>query len=170
MALMSLQQAKSHLRLTTNYDYADLQWKIEQASGIILDYLQARAHKRATVASSSVASPTVITTSAAHGFVNGESVTIVGHVDSTPALDGTYTLSNVTSTTFTVPVAITVAGTGGAAMVAWNEDNVPMQVQQAAELMLTHLWENRGHDQKADEDLWKAVKRLLDRTRDPSFA
>jgi hypothetical protein len=170
MALMSIQQAKSHLRLTTNFDYADLQWKIDQASAIIVEYLLARAHRTATIVSSSVASPTVITTLAAHDFVDGETVTISGHVDSTPSLDGAYAISNATSTTFTVPVAITVAGTGGSALIEWTEDTVPLQVRQAAELMLTHIWENRGHDQAVDENLWKAVKRLLDRTRDPSWA
>jgi hypothetical protein len=169
MALMTLAQAKAHLRLSTNYDRADLELKMEQASAIVLDYLKSRAHKRATVTSSSVASPTVITTEEAHGFLNGEHVTIAGD-DSTPTLDGTHIVSNVTSTTFTIPVAVTVAGTGGTAIVPWNDETAPLPVQQASMLMLTHLYEHRGNDQKADADLWLAIERILIRSRDPAFA
>lgn len=67
----------------------------------------------ADISSSSVASPTVVTTGAAHGLATGDSVTIDGHSGSTPALDGVYTVTVTGATTFTVPVAITVAGSGG---------------------------------------------------------
>ncbi len=66
-----------------------------------------------TITSSSVANPTVITTSANHPFANGDVVNIQGHTGSTPAVSGSYTISNVTATSFTVPVNVTGGGTGG---------------------------------------------------------
>jgi|SRR6266850_7436764 len=65
------------------------------------------------IVSSSVASPTLITTSTPHGRTSGNTVTITGHVGSTPAIDGPRVVTVVSPTTFTIPVNVTVAGTGG---------------------------------------------------------
>lgn len=65
------------------------------------------------IATSSVADPSVITTSAAHGLVTGDLVTIAGHSGSTPAINGRYIVTVLNATTFTIPVAVTVGGTGG---------------------------------------------------------
>src|SRR5678815_3483218 len=113
-ALVTLEVAKGHLRIPLSFVDGDddIQRKIEQASAIILDYLKDRANKPATIATSSVASPTVITTDEAHGYVTGETVTIEDHEDSTPTISGAYVVTVLTSTTFTIPVAVTVGGTG----------------------------------------------------------
>jgi len=66
-----------------------------------------------TVTSSSVANPSVITCSANVPFANGDVVNIQGHTGSTPAISGSYTISNVSGATFTIPVDVTVGGTGG---------------------------------------------------------
>ncbi len=71
-----------------------------------------------TITSSSVANPTVITTSANHPFANGDVVNIQGHTGSTPAISGSYTISNVTAASFTIPVNVTVGGTGGTVGIA----------------------------------------------------
>jgi hypothetical protein len=76
----------------------------------------------------------------------------------------------LSTTTFSIPVAVTVAGTGGTATVEWQVDTVPAHVESAILLMLTHLYENRGNDMKADDSLWNAIRRLLERSRDPAFA
>src|SRR5215212_5985206 len=68
-----------------------------------------------TILTSSVANPSVITVSAPHGFVTGQSVTIAGHTGSTPTINSTYTVTVLNATQFTVPVNVTVAGTGGTA-------------------------------------------------------
>lgn len=65
------------------------------------------------IISSSVANPTVITTTAAHGLVTGNKIIIAGHTGSTPAISGIYTVTVINSTTFTIPVNVTVGGTGG---------------------------------------------------------
>jgi len=67
------------------------------------------------VVSSSVANPSVITTAAAHGFLPGEAVTIAGHTGSTPSINGTHVVFVTGATTFTIPVNVTVGGTGGTA-------------------------------------------------------
>ena len=54
----------------------------------------------------------------------------------------------------------------------WSDGTVavPGPVEAATLLMLTHIHENRGNDMKADEALWAAVRRLLERFRDPAYA
>ena len=176
MAIISLDHAKDHLRVTSFDDDLDITRKIDQASYIVFDYLKSRAHVTGTIESSSVANPTVITMTAAHTFINGQTAIIAGHADSTPALNGSHVISNVTDTTFTVPVDVTVASTGGTVTVEWDEDTVPKPVQTAALLMLTHLWEHRGDggnagsSQQPDENIWRAMELFLARHRDPALA
>lgn len=61
----------------------------------------------------SVANPTVVTTSSAHGLFNGDQVMISGS-NSTPSIDGLYTVTVLSATSFTIPVNVTVAGTTAA--------------------------------------------------------
>jgi hypothetical protein len=97
----------------------------QEVNGVITFTIPLKANTRtsrtviappATIAitSSSVADPTVLTT-AAHGITVGavEVVTIAGHTGSTPAINGTHAFTAVTSTTGTIPVNVTVGGTGG---------------------------------------------------------
>jgi hypothetical protein len=67
----------------------------------------------AKIVSSSAANPTVITTATAHGFNTGDLVSISGN---TTVVDSTYVVtltSPPTATTFTIPVDVGSAGTGG---------------------------------------------------------
>jgi len=65
-----------------------------------------------TISANSLASPTVVQTSAPHGLVNGEYVTISGS-NSTPLIDGIYPITYVDTTHFSIPVNCSVAGTAG---------------------------------------------------------
>jgi len=65
------------------------------------------------IVSSSVANPTMITCTGNVSFANSDVVTIRGHSGSTPSIDGTYTISNVSGATFTIPVNVSSGGTGG---------------------------------------------------------
>lgn len=66
------------------------------------------------ITSSSVANPTVITTATNHGLATGNKVILRNHSGSTPTLNGTvYTVTVTGLTTFTIPVNVTVGGTGG---------------------------------------------------------
>ena len=65
-----------------------------------------------TISANSVANPTVVTTTLAHGLVTGNLVTIAGS-NSTPTINGTWVVTVLSATTFSVPVNVTVAGTAG---------------------------------------------------------
>lgn len=70
------------------------------------------------ITSSSVAAASVITMANPHGFTTGDSVTIAGHVGSTPSVNGTYVVTVLTSTQFSIPLVVTIAGSGGTAVKA----------------------------------------------------
>lgn len=65
-----------------------------------------------TISSNTLANPTVVTTSTAHGRATGDTATITGS-NSTPSINGTYTITVTGASTFTIPVNVTVAGTAG---------------------------------------------------------
>jgi len=66
------------------------------------------------ITSSSVANPTVITTATAHGLTTGNKIIIRNHSGSTPSINDTsYAVTVTGTTTFTIPVNVTVGGTGG---------------------------------------------------------
>lgn len=174
-ALVSLEVAKRNLKVAGDEYNNDVDMAVQDANAIILRYLKSRAYRTGTISSSSVADPTVLTMSVAHDFLNGDSVAIVGDT-STPSLDGSHVISNVAATTFTIPVAVTVAGTGGAVTVSWTEATVPGNVRRAILLMTTHLFESRGDfatswsGASSNEAAWTAVERLLVSYRDQALA
>jgi hypothetical protein len=68
----------------------------------------------ATITSSSVADPTVIT-AASHGLSNvaGRTVIISGHYGSTPDINGAHVMTWIDANTFSIPVNVTDGGAGG---------------------------------------------------------
>ena len=66
------------------------------------------------ITSSSASDPSILTT-AAHGITIGTTqvVTIASHSGSTPPINGTHAFTALTSTTGSIPVNVTVGGTGG---------------------------------------------------------
>jgi hypothetical protein len=65
-----------------------------------------------SITSSTSANPSVVTTAAVHGMATGDTVAVAGHATNT-AVNGQWTVTVLTTTTFSVPVAGTAAGTGG---------------------------------------------------------
>lgn len=66
------------------------------------------------ISANTLANPTVITTATAHGLTTGNIVYVVGNITSVPSINGASYVVTVTSpTTFTIPVNVTTAGTGG---------------------------------------------------------
>jgi hypothetical protein len=63
--------------------------------------------------SNSVANPTVVTSATAHNFQTGDVVTIAGVSGSSPTINGVRTVTRIDATSFSVPVNVTVGGTGG---------------------------------------------------------
>ena len=69
------------------------------------------------IVSNSIANPTVVTT-AAHRQAAGTFVVHIRTSNSTPSIDGTWTATWVSTTTFTIPVNVTGAGNLGEASIA----------------------------------------------------
>ena len=88
-----------------------------------------------TITSSSVANPTIITTDA-HSMVGGTNavVTISGHTGSTPDINGEYLATVTSSTQFSIPVNVTVGGTGGTAVVSAYESGTAYALGQIVQV------------------------------------
>lgn len=88
---------------------------------VFSNYANRIANKSGSILSNSAANPTVVTTSSSHGLINGRIITITGTPNtpiSIPPLNGqTFAVSNTgtfgVSTTFTVPVSVSTAGSTG---------------------------------------------------------
>lgn len=81
----------------------------------------------------SVASPTVVTTATAHGLTTGQQVVISGSTGSNPGtLNGTHTVTVVSPTTFSVPVDCSVAGGTGGSFVTKSLFNVDVETWPSA--------------------------------------
>ena len=85
-------------------------WNTEGSS---VDHTTEVTARPIPITSSSVANPSVITTAKPHGLASGDTVLIAGHAGSTPDINGEQTVTVVSTTTFTIPVNVTVGGTGG---------------------------------------------------------
>jgi len=86
-------------------------WNTEAAGQV--DYSLDTAQRVVPITSSSVANPSIITTPVPHGLTNGQKVLIAGHTGSTPAINGEHVATVISATTFSIPVNVTVGGTGG---------------------------------------------------------
>lgn len=64
------------------------------------------------ITSSSIANPSQLTV-ATHQFQTGDTVTIAGHVGSTPDINGSRVVTRINGTTVSIPVNVTGGGTGG---------------------------------------------------------
>jgi len=77
-----------------------------------------------SISSNSVANPTVVTTSAVHGFTSGDTVRITGHSCSTPSINGDWVCTVITTTTFSVPANVTVGGGASGTVKRFSEGPV----------------------------------------------
>lgn len=92
--------------------------------------------KKATksVTNATVATPSVITTSDAHGLVTGDVVTISA-VGGTTTVNGTFVVTVLTSTTFSVPVAGVGVYTSGGTVTplgAINSNTAPPTIRRTS--------------------------------------
>ena len=78
-----------------------------------IDYTGDLDQRAVPITSSSVANPSVITTGVPHGLAAGHRVLISGHSGSTLGIDGEHVVTVISATTFSIPVDVTVGGTGG---------------------------------------------------------
>jgi hypothetical protein len=169
MAILTLAQAKTHLRETSSTNDADITLKLAQAEAIILDYLKVRSTDIETV---SAANPAVVTTDRQHGLISGVTYTIYG-TTTTPTIVGSQVVTVTGPLTFTVPVNVTIGQSAAAGTVstpAYTSGTAPLNVQASVLLMLSRLMAHRGDSEADDEATWQAIERLLVRQRDPALA
>jgi hypothetical protein len=169
MALVTLAVAHAHIRAawtlaTSPPDPrdADLQLKVDHASAIVLS--EAKGTDVMISSLTSVGGVATLTTAMVHGLTTGDTVFIRGAVE--PEYNGVVTVTVTGTTTFTYTVTGSPAGTATGPYAlrivpAWTSSTVPSKMQAAVLLMVTHLWEHRGDDMYADEDLWKAIRNVL---------
>ena len=77
---------------------------------------------RIPITSNSLANPSVVTTTVNHGFTNSDVVLIAGVITSNPTINGERVATVTGLNTFTVPVNVGTAGTGGTAVRAWTKN------------------------------------------------
>lgn len=70
------------------------------------------------ITSNTLANPSVVTTPVPHGLVTGQVILISGVITSSPTINGQRTVTVITPTTFSAPVNVTTAGTGGTFILA----------------------------------------------------
>ena len=81
--------------------------------GFPVDYTLDPDNLATPITSNSIANPTVVTTPVPHNLTTGDVILISGVITSTPAINGQQTVTKISATTFSIPVNVTVAGTGG---------------------------------------------------------
>lgn len=84
-----------------------------------------------------VANPTVLQTTTAHGYRTGDSVTITASSGFTPTINGTHTITVTDSTHFSIPVNVTVASSESAT--AFNNSETTLTVANVNLLAPTGL-------------------------------
>jgi hypothetical protein len=169
--LLTLAEAKTHLRITDDDHDTDITQKALEASEIIQNYL---GNPLTQIASVSVDDPAEITTRTPHGLVNGVTYTIAG-TDTEPDITGARVVTVTGRYTFTIPLEVTAGESdsdGTVSTAAWTDTNVPAPIKAATKLMLSHLYDHRGDEGESEpsEAIWTAITRLLMRYRDPVLA
>lgn len=92
----------------------DASMTLSVVTDVLVETIPASPPSAKTITTSSVADPTLITTSASHALSIGSVIVIASHTGSTPSLNGAWTVTAIPSaTTFNIPVSVTVGGTGG---------------------------------------------------------
>jgi len=86
-------------------------WNTESADNT--DYTTDPGQRVIPITSNSIANPSVVTTTVPHGLTTGDIVLISGVSTSSPTINGQRTVTVISTTTFSVTVNVTVAGTGG---------------------------------------------------------
>jgi len=141
--------------------FEDLKMRVMKDGGFVLK-------PAATITNVTQANPAVVTTSAAHTFVNGESVTITDVVGMTELNGNTYVIANVTSTTFELQgidsTGFTAYISGGSAQsdgifeltTPYTESQLPrLSYTQSADVMtIAHPDHDPRNLSRLDDDDW----------------
>ncbi len=89
-----------------------------KTDGSPVDFTLDTSQRVIPITSNTLANPTVVTTPVPHGLTTGQVILIAGVATSSPTINGQQTVTVTGTTTFTVPVNVTIAGTGGTFVLA----------------------------------------------------
>jgi hypothetical protein len=78
-----------------------------------VDYTTDVLNRSHPITSNSIANPTVVTCAKPHNLTTGDIVLIADVITSSPTINGSRTVTVIDTLTFSVPVNVTVGGTGG---------------------------------------------------------
>lgn len=84
-----------------------------KTDGFPVDFTVDTGQRVIPITSNSIANPTVVTTPVPHGLTTGDVILIAGVATSSPTINGQQTATVTGTNTFTVPINVTVGGTGG---------------------------------------------------------
>lgn len=92
------------------------------ATGILVKRRSITTPTEATVDITGVAigDPAIVTTDDPHGLQTHDDVVLAGVTGSTPSVNGPQVIVRIDDTHFAIPVAVTVAGTGGTVLSDWR--------------------------------------------------
>jgi hypothetical protein len=103
-----------------------------KTDGAQVDYTLDTQQQVIPITSNSLANPSVVTTPIPHGLATGDIILISGVATSNPTINGQRTVTVISTTTFSVPVNVTTAGTGGS-FVRANSSNGATGYQQVTD-------------------------------------
>jgi hypothetical protein len=89
-----------------------------KTDGFSVDYTLDSSQRAIPITANTLANPSVVTTPVPHGLTTGQKILIAGVITSNPTINGQQTVTVLTPTTFSVPVNVTTAGTGGSFVLA----------------------------------------------------
>lgn len=89
-----------------------------KTDGASVDYTLDTSQRNIPITSNTLANPTVVTCPVPHGLTTGQVILISGVATSSPTINGQQAVTVTGALTFTVPVNVTVAGTGGSFVLA----------------------------------------------------
>lgn len=131
-------------------------------TGILVKRKPSSLPATVVISSSSVANPSIITTAAPHLMNDGDTVTIAGHTGATPAVNGTYTVNVIDATHYSIPLNVTVGGTGG------TSQRVFQTIGEITKVTPPGYSRNKIETSTHNEGVESHVLGLL-RQRDPAF-
>lgn len=84
-----------------------------KTDGFPVDYTLDPTQTVIPITANTLANPSVVSTPVPHGLTTGDIILIAGVATSSPTINGPRTVTVISPTTFSVPVNVTTAGTGG---------------------------------------------------------
>jgi hypothetical protein len=114
-----------------------------------------------TITSNSIANPTSVLCAAPHGLVTGDSVTIAGNITSSPSINGDWPIIYIDPTHFSVPVNVTVGGTGGTATKTSTDFGGASYLQVFSLTGTSHIVKIQHSADNGASDAWADVSGLV---------